>query len=503
MTLSKSISIDQFNSSLRGFSEKVRIDNIGLTLDKTTSTFVAANYSTLGRTPGQTVSGIESLTSETDDLAEILIKGIGIARINSAIPGFESLLTTNTSAANSSSISRITGGAPAVGNLKEIITSNSPASISGALNSVTGSTPGLDVLSNITTLEYSLDILSSVGILPSLSNQLKSTISSLASAFGSTSGSLQGGLLNKIISNTSDVLKNEIVSISLGRVPDPITEQAAGLILDGNKSEAINLIVTSGNFQPEEIPAISASIDAIDPSFSNMINPRANSKVDFGTRSTPVAELGANEQEWSTFSGEGGNTPSGEYSFTFVNSYEELVSDFRATTRDITETVVHWTAHYIDQGHVGAEEVHQMALGRGFSGCSYHYIIKRDGSIQRGRPVNKMGAHAKENGHNRYSIGVSFVAGYNCPSGTPNRNSYISSESVSSEQWNSMDQFIRAFYDVWPGGQVWGHNDTDPGNKSDPGIDIPEYVYRKFRKRNISESGTLSPLSPNQIVGIS
>jgi N-acetylmuramoyl-L-alanine amidase len=503
VTLSKNISTDQFNNSLRGFSEKVRINDISSILDKTTSTFTSANYSTLGRTPGQTVSGIESLTSETDDLAENLIKGVGITRINSAVPGFESLLTTTSSGINTSSISKITGGAPSIGNLKEIITSNSPASISGALSSVTGSAPNLNVLSSITTPEFSSEILSSVNQLPSLSSQLKSTISSLTSAFEGSPGSIKGGMLNKIVSGTGDALRNEIGIISKGLIPDSVIDQVADLILDGDKSSAIDLILSSGEFQEEDIPSISASIDQIDPSLSNVINSKGNSKVDFGERSTVICELGSDEQQWDNFSGGGGSTPSGKYNFTFVNSFEELVSDFRATTREITEVVVHWTAHYIDQGHVGSEEVHQIGLSRGFAGCSYHYIIKRDGSIQRGRPINKMGAHALENGHNRYSIGVSFVAGYNCASGTSNRERYVSSESISSEQWNSMDQFARAFYDVWPGGQFWGHNDTDPQNKPDPGIDVPEYVYRKFRKKNISSSGSTAPLSPNQIAGTS
>jgi N-acetylmuramoyl-L-alanine amidase len=183
------------------------------------------------------------------------------------------------------------------------------------------------------------------------------------------------------------------------------------------------------------------------------------------------------------------------YTFAPIASMEELEAELRSASREITETIVHWTAHYIDNAGVGAREIHQIGIARGFSGCSYHYIIKRDGTIERGRPINIKGAHAKANGHNNFSIGISFVAGYNCLSGTPNYERYVSSESISSQQWTSLDQYLECFYKVFPGGQVFGHNDTDPGRKPDPGVDIPQYVENKFGKSNVN-GGTTFPLSP-------
>ena len=64
-------------------------------------------------------------------------------------------------------------------------------------------------------------------------------------------------------------------------------------------------------------------------------------------------------------------------SFEKINSLEELVSELRGCERPITETIVHWTAHFNNQGHVGAKEIHQIGLKRGFKGCSYHYIMCR------------------------------------------------------------------------------------------------------------------------------
>mgnify|MGYP001355834349 CR=1 FL=1 len=188
------------------------------------------------------------------------------------------------------------------------------------------------------------------------------------------------------------------------------------------------------------------------------------------------------------------------YKFTRVNGLEELEAEFRSATRDITEVVVHWTAHFINQD-IGAEEIHGQQKNDGFKGIGYHYVIRKDGTIERGRPINKEGAHAKANGHDKYSIGIAFVGGYTVNSNSGLANPPYGKESLNDEQMKALKMFFNAFYKVWPGGQAWGHNDTDPQNEPDPGFPVPEFVRSKFGKENVSASGTDAPLSPEQIAG--
>lgn len=56
---------------------------------------------------------------------------------------------------------------------------------------------------------------------------------------------------------------------------------------------------------------------------------------------------------------------------------------------------------------IGAEEIRQWHLQRGWSDIGYHYVIRRDGKREIGRALEKPGAHVK--GHNRYSIGCCLV----------------------------------------------------------------------------------------------
>ena len=47
--------------------------------------------------------------------------------------------------------------------------------------------------------------------------------------------------------------------------------------------------------------------------------------------------------------------------------------------------------------------------GKGWADIGYHYVIRRNGVVEKGRPIEEEGAHAK--GHNGDSIGICLVGG--------------------------------------------------------------------------------------------
>ncbi len=72
--------------------------------------------------------------------------------------------------------------------------------------------------------------------------------------------------------------------------------------------------------------------------------------------------------------------------------------------RDDTELIViHHTGDPEDDD-LSAEDIHASHLAQGWSGIGYHYVIRKDGSIEAGRPEWAVGAHAQS--HNWESIGV-------------------------------------------------------------------------------------------------
>lgn len=57
---------------------------------------------------------------------------------------------------------------------------------------------------------------------------------------------------------------------------------------------------------------------------------------------------------------------------------------------------------------IGAKEIRKWHTEeRGWSDIGYHYVIRRNGQVERGRPVERMGAHCS--GHNKDSIGICLV----------------------------------------------------------------------------------------------
>lgn len=201
--------------------------------------------------------------------------------------------------------------------------------------------------------------------------------------------------------------------------------------------------------------------------------------------------IGQNESKWS------GRTSKDDV-FTYVASVEELDADFARVERQVTEVIVHATETFTNKD-IGAIEINNIHNELGHDGIGYHYVIRRDGRLQRGRPVNKVGEHAVVNGHDVYSIGIVMVGGINVSAGDDNPETYRSSQSFTREQYTTLEKFIRSFYRKYSGGQVFGHNDIDV-QEEDPYFDVTDYIESVFRKTNITtDPSSSSPLSPSEI----
>lgn len=72
----------------------------------------------------------------------------------------------------------------------------------------------------------------------------------------------------------------------------------------------------------------------------------------------------------------------------------------RETTNKI---VIHHTGNPTDDD-LSAEHIHRSHQNMGWAGIGYHFVIRKDGSVELGRPDWAVGAHAE--GFNYCSIGV-------------------------------------------------------------------------------------------------
>lgn len=82
--------------------------------------------------------------------------------------------------------------------------------------------------------------------------------------------------------------------------------------------------------------------------------------------------------------------------------------------RIIESIIVHCADTRTDQ-NFSVKDVREWHKTRGFNDVGYHYYIRLSGSIEKGRPIEKIGAHCE--GHNSRSIGICFEGGKN-PNGS-------------------------------------------------------------------------------------
>lgn len=71
------------------------------------------------------------------------------------------------------------------------------------------------------------------------------------------------------------------------------------------------------------------------------------------------------------------------------------------TTRPMTDMII---LHHAAAVTASAQDVHRWHLANGWIGIGYHYYVRKDGSIYRGRPEDAQGAHTS--GYNTHSIGI-------------------------------------------------------------------------------------------------
>ena len=132
---------------------------------------------------------------------------------------------------------------------------------------------------------------------------------------------------------------------------------------------------------------------------------------------------------------------------------------------DIKFIVVHCSASKPDQV-AGVKEIDQMHKDRGWSGIGYNFVIRRDGAIEIGRPLNKVGAHVF--GFNKISWSACLEGGLNA-NGDPEAN-------YSDQQLRNLRQLLTTLSIMAPGAEVKGHRDFSPDIDGDGIIERHEFI---------------------------
>ena len=106
-----------------------------------------------------------------------------------------------------------------------------------------------------------------------------------------------------------------------------------------------------------------------------------------------------------------------------------------------------------------AKDVDKWHKQRGWDCIGYHYLIDLDGTIEKGRPETKIGAHCK--GFNDCSIGVCYVGGLASDNKTPK-------DTRTNAQKASLLKLIKQLKAKYPNAKVVGHKDMPNVHKACP-----------------------------------
>lgn len=132
--------------------------------------------------------------------------------------------------------------------------------------------------------------------------------------------------------------------------------------------------------------------------------------------------------------------------------------------RKITKIILHCSATPEGKDYTVAQIRDWHVRGNGWNDIGYHYVIYRDGTIHKGRPVEQAGAHTK--GHNANSIGVCYIGGCAADGKTPK-------DTRTPEQNRALHELVAQLQQQYPGATVHCHNEF--ANKACPSFKICDF----------------------------
>ncbi|MBM1556655.1 N-acetylmuramoyl-L-alanine amidase [Sulfitobacter mediterraneus] len=163
--------------------------------------------------------------------------------------------------------------------------------------------------------------------------------------------------------------------------------------------------------------------------------------------------------------------------------------------RPINHIVIHCTATRADwrsgsKTSAKVSEIRRWHKDRGWSDIGYHFVIDRDGTVAKGRPLDRIGAHVK--GHNTGSIGISLMGGH----GSSENDAFDDNFTL------AQDRALRGLLDKLQGqfpaiNRITGHNNFSA--KACPGFNVSRWLKGKSPARESVMQSTTTQASIAQI----
>lgn len=127
--------------------------------------------------------------------------------------------------------------------------------------------------------------------------------------------------------------------------------------------------------------------------------------------------------------------------------------------------VVHCSATKPTQD-IGVREIDQWHRQLGWLAIGYHFVIRRDGTVEQGRPSNTVGSHVQ--GRNANSVGICLVGGIDSK-GKAEMN-------YTEAQLQALFMLIQSILATYTKATVVGHRDLSPDKDGDGVVEEHEWL---------------------------
>lgn len=121
-----------------------------------------------------------------------------------------------------------------------------------------------------------------------------------------------------------------------------------------------------------------------------------------------------------------------------------------------------------EKADIGAKEIDRWHRAKGFLSIGYHYVIRRNGVVEQGRPEEDIGAHVQD--YNAVSVGVCMVGGVDANDIKKAVNNFTP------EQFAALAKLVRELKTRYPDAIVQGHRDFPNVAKACPSFDVKGWL---------------------------
>lgn len=143
--------------------------------------------------------------------------------------------------------------------------------------------------------------------------------------------------------------------------------------------------------------------------------------------------------------------------------------------RESTNHIVVHCAATTSTMDIGKEEIDRWHRARGWFGIGYHYVIRRDGTLEIGRPEDAVGAHVANN--NSDTLGICLAGGLAQDKKTPEDN-------FTEAQFATLSSLLLKLKAKYPKADIKGHGEFPPPNlgRACPVFPLQEWLKKEGLK---------------------